>query len=32
MVALDWMIHYLSGRARHNRVIIKPVEELDKEN
>ncbi len=30
MVALDWTIHYLSGRARHNRIIVKPIDELDK--
>lgn len=32
VVALDWLIHYLSGRSRMNRVIIKPIDELDKEN
>ncbi len=32
MVAIDWFIHYFSGRSRHNRVIIKPVDALDKEN
>ncbi|MFZ4773242.1 MAG: NAD(P)/FAD-dependent oxidoreductase [Chlamydiia bacterium] len=29
MVALDWTIHYLSGRSRHNRVIVRPIDELD---
>lgn len=31
IVLIDWILHYLSGRSRPNRVIIKPVEELDKE-
>lgn len=31
IVSIDWILHYLSGRSRPNRVIIKPVEELDQE-
>jgi NADH dehydrogenase len=32
VVALDWIVHYLTGRTRTNRVILKPIEELEKEN
>ncbi len=32
IVALDWITHYLTGRSRNYRVIIRPAEELDEEN